>query len=65
MAKSFHTFGLNKDGAGCNSTEENILTNEPGVFAVDAKTVSADNLLELRMRPCRHLEIRDRKHAKR
>ena len=34
--KSFHTFDLNEDGAVCNSTEEDILMNEPCVFAVGA-----------------------------
>ena len=34
--KSFHTFDLNEDGAGCNSTGEGILMNEPCVFAVGA-----------------------------
>ena len=34
--KSFHTFDLNEGGAGCNSTEEDILVNEPRVFAVGA-----------------------------
>ena len=32
--KSFHTFDLNEDGAGCHSLEEDILMNELNVFAV-------------------------------
>ena len=32
--KFFHTFDLNEEGAGYNSPEEDILTNEQRVFAV-------------------------------
>ena len=34
--KFFHIFDLNEDGASCNSTEEDILTKEPHVFAEGA-----------------------------